>query len=423
MCTATRRSLYKEMPPSPNNTVENSPRPSRPIEERPKRLAGPLPAVQSDNISRTFQPNSIPETSNNSNMSLDNRARLHELINTTVNFNREVERLKTFEGWRVPFLSAGQMAAAGFYYTKRDDVVRCAFCGVEVGSWEEGDNPMHDHQRWSPACRFLRKLPVGNVPISSDNGTTEHLARDTGYDVCGTGQYGIVFRPDNSPNVDIPSIEKLGIQQSRPPAFPNYSTYEARMRSYEMWPISLKLKPNVLSEAGFFYTGKGDQTICYHCGGGLKDWEESDEPWEEHARWFNKCNFVLLVKGKEFVDRVANKKPEDSKSVISSENSSVPVDRTPESISGDSKASTSGLNETNGVQSAEVRNEDIDVTSNNSSSSSSDSRLCKICFQEEMGVLFLPCGHIVACPKCALSLTTCAVCRKPFSATIRAFLS
>lgn len=57
------------------------------------------------------------------------------------------------------------------------------------------------------------------------------------------------------------------------------------------------------------------------------------------------------------------------------------------------------------------------------SSSSSDSRLCKICYTDEMGVVFLPCGHLVACVKCALSLTTCAVCRQPVTATVRAFLS
>jgi hypothetical protein len=34
----------------------------------------------------------------------------------------------------------------------------------------------------------------------------------------------------------------------------------------------------------------------------LKDWEETDEPWKEHARWFVKCPFVLAVKGKQFID-------------------------------------------------------------------------------------------------------------------------
>lgn len=77
----------------------------------------------------------------------------------------EGERLTSFEGWPVTFLSARTMAAAGFYFLKREDIVRCAFCGVEVGSWVEGDDPMQDHERWSPSCRFVRKIPVGNIPI------------------------------------------------------------------------------------------------------------------------------------------------------------------------------------------------------------------------------------------------------------------
>jgi hypothetical protein len=52
-----------------------------------------------------------------------------------------------------------------------------------------------------------------------------------------------------------------------------------------------------------------------------------------------------------------------------------------------------------------------------------DARVCQICFMEERGVLFLPCGHLVACVKCAPSLSTCAVCRQPFTGTVRAYLS
>lgn len=52
-----------------------------------------------------------------------------------------------------------------------------------------------------------------------------------------------------------------------------------------------------------------------------------------------------------------------------------------------------------------------------------DARVCQICFMEERGVVFLPCGHLVACVKCAPSLSTCAVCRQPFTGTVRVFLS
>jgi hypothetical protein len=52
-----------------------------------------------------------------------------------------------------------------------------------------------------------------------------------------------------------------------------------------------------------------------------------------------------------------------------------------------------------------------------------DACVCQICFMEERAVLFLPCGHLIACVKCAPSLSTCAVCRQLFTATVRAFLS
>lgn len=52
-----------------------------------------------------------------------------------------------------------------------------------------------------------------------------------------------------------------------------------------------------------------------------------------------------------------------------------------------------------------------------------DARLCKICYNEELGVVFVPCGHIVTCVKCAPGMTTCAVCRKKVELTVRAFFS
>ena len=76
------------------------------------------------------------------------------------------ERLQTFEGWTLNFISADSMAAAGFYYTQVGDRVRCAFCDYEVGNWIEGDDPMLDHRRWSPFCSFIRNQSY-NIPLSS----------------------------------------------------------------------------------------------------------------------------------------------------------------------------------------------------------------------------------------------------------------
>lgn len=52
-----------------------------------------------------------------------------------------------------------------------------------------------------------------------------------------------------------------------------------------------------------------------------------------------------------------------------------------------------------------------------------DARLCKICYVEELGVVFLPCGHLVTCVKCASCMLICSLCRKPISMTVRTFFS
>lgn len=40
------------------------------------------------------------------------------------------------------------------------------------------------------------------------------------------------------------------------PRYMSYGTNRARMQSYVSWPSTSKQKPDKLSEAGFFYTGK-----------------------------------------------------------------------------------------------------------------------------------------------------------------------
>lgn len=36
------------------------------------------------------------------------------------------------------------------------------------------------------------------------------------------------------------------------------------------------------------YVGKRDIVQCFSCGGCLGNWEDDDDPWKEHAKWFPK---------------------------------------------------------------------------------------------------------------------------------------
>lgn len=263
----------------------------------------------------------------------------------------ENARLKTFDNWPVRFLKPEVLAKNGFYYLGRGDEVRCAFCKVEIMKWVEGDDPAVDHQRWAPQCPFLKGPSA-----------LEHLGRD---------ECGVSAPPPTS------AIQMQG------PVHPKYASQSARLRSFKDWPRSMRQKPEDLSDAGFFYTGHGDKTKCFCCDGGLKDWEEDDIPWEQHARWFNRCAYVLLVKGKQFVQMVRT----EASFVGPNEEDTIPqASVTPQAI-----------------KPQEPEKEEPTVE---------DSKLCKICFSEERNIGFVPCGHVVACAKCALASSKCPMCRR-----------
>lgn len=46
---------------------------------------------------------------------------------------------------------------------------------------------------------------------------------------------------------------------------------------------------------------------------------------------------------------------------------------------------------------------------------------CKVCFDSQIDVLFIPCRHLVCCAKCAALSKTCPVCRGQVSETLKVF--
>jgi len=52
-----------------------------------------------------------------------------------------------------------------------------------------------------------------------------------------------------------------------------------------------------------------------------------------------------------------------------------------------------------------------------------EARLCKVCMDHELAVVFLPCGHLATCNNCAPALANCPLCRLGIRAYVRIFLS
>jgi len=52
-----------------------------------------------------------------------------------------------------------------------------------------------------------------------------------------------------------------------------------------------------LSTYRLSFIGSIDRTLCFHCGGELKDWLRTDDTWTEHAAWFPLCVYVRYTMG------------------------------------------------------------------------------------------------------------------------------
>lgn len=378
----------------------------------------------------------------------------------SVSYHVEVSRLESFLNWSIPFISKIELARFGFYYVGPGDMVKCFFCRVEIGLWEPNDNVLSEHLRWSPYCPLLRKRQTNNVPI--DASFLDQLPEPS-YDTCGIrirqhsvaeNAYSSSDRSSSesmsSPPSSLSSESSMmsnasgGVQVLEPPPpqqqhklpeYPNYAIEAKRLESYEDWPKFMRQKPKELSDAGFFYTGKSDRVKCFSCGGGLKDWEAGDEPWEQHAMWYSHCEYLKLMKGEEYIAQCLAKK--ESSSEMSEQPQDVGPSSSPQpSTSGVASAATTSLPSSQSSSLSTSVEESNPMTSMAHMSASSGleededepnrkqdtSRTCKICYVNEYNTAFSPCGHVVACAKCASSVTKCPLCRKPFTNVMRIYL-
>lgn len=84
---------------------------------------------------------------------------------------------------------------------------------------------------------------------------------------------------------------------------PNFMRYNSRLISYrKKWPQALKYLTEPLVEAGFYYTQKNDTVECFSCGLTLKNWNDDESPWEQHAIHAPRCDFINMVKGDSYID-------------------------------------------------------------------------------------------------------------------------
>lgn len=141
--------------------------------------------------------------------------------------------------------------------------------------------------------------------------------------------------------------------------------------------IFLKAK---LVEAGLFFINYYEDVVyCFCCGIGLKNWLKSDDPWVQHAMYSPNCTFLKSSKGADFIESCCR------------------IMRT----------STLGDNQNDTAVPVEY----------------GETKLCKICYQVPCNMALVPCGHVVACDRCAVKFDNCPVCRQQIRSIVRLYYS
>ncbi|XP_072447527.1 baculoviral IAP repeat-containing protein 1-like isoform X2 [Chiloscyllium punctatum] len=178
----------------------------------------------------------------------------------------ELRRLKSFESYpSFSTWSPEEMADAGFYYTGTKTYMQCFCCGGVLSSTSLTKTPWSEHRQFEPDCGLVKALDVGDVP-----------------------KYALRVQPPSK----ILQSQRQQLVEER-----------SRLESFGSWPFYAPTEPALLAGAGFFYTGSKDQVQCFSCDGSLANWEEGDDPWQEHAKWFPQCEYLQGQKSEEERDQ------------------------------------------------------------------------------------------------------------------------
>ena len=203
------------------------------------------------------------------------------------------------------------------------------------------------------------------------------------------------------------------------PVYPTFKLYTDRIETFKTnhWPIGLSQRPHMLAEAGFFYTGRGDQVICYHCGGCVNQWMKSDDPWIEHMKFFPSCNYISIIQPKHLYDHSIK----EDRSLINNQSQSInkklnhdshDIRMTHNESSLLNKCFRFFAKETRGTKTSGVHE---------SFNDSYDERTCKVFMLIESNIVLTPCGHFIVCGFCAATLSECPLCRSKITELIKVY--
>ncbi|XP_036333865.1 death-associated inhibitor of apoptosis 2 [Rhagoletis pomonella] len=303
-------------------------------------------------------------------------------------------RLRTYTDWPIPDIQQPEaLAQAGLYYQNVDDQVRCFHCNIGLRSWQREDDPWFEHAKWFPQCQFVR-LVKGASYIQH----VQELTRQ-----CGHQLHSEMTIDEAMSTAPVLQALEIGIDGG--------SIRNATQRQ--------------LLAVGRPYDTVEDLIQAVFC-----------DPEDAESNASRQCTESLRASLEQDVSRLINIMDETLNANNVQNQHFVNEMNTPSC----SAAVTNSLHAENiddNIQMAANADKSVIVSTEKTTEPSlsrtlsleeenrklKDARLCKVCLDEEVGVVFLPCGHLVTCVQCAPGVGQCPMCRADIKGFVRTYLS
>ncbi|XP_068122959.1 baculoviral IAP repeat-containing protein 2 [Hyperolius riggenbachi] len=355
---------------------------------------------------------------------------------SNVSMQTTSSRLKTFVNWpsRIP-VTPKKLAEAGFYYVGRNDDVKCFCCDGGLRCWESGDDPWVEHAKWFPRCEYLLHIK-GQSFVSDIQERYPHLLDQllSNSESQNEPQYPPIIRLDKENNQD----DEL------------YMNTKVVQDVLSMGFNRRLVKETVLSKVlttGDNYKEIEELISDLVCAQKEQTEEERDRQTEQNSAdeisvlrksrlaLLPRMTYCLPIMDDLFTALVLS--PSEYEAMKHKTGPSVQAQELIDTVLIKGKSAVDVFKKSLSTSDPALYKELFIEQSLRSQTSDDysdlpmeeqlrrlqEERTCKICMDQEVSIVFIPCGHLVVCKDCAPSLRKCPICRGIIKGTVRTFLS
>jgi hypothetical protein len=170
---------------------------------------------------------------------------------------------------------------------------------------------------------------------------------------------------------------------------------DERLRTFTFSPMEIKLRSRDYVRSGFYYTGDNFKIRCFSCNLMIDKLHPKDDLNTTHYLRSPNCMFI---------SKIVNR-PERSPSFYPFESTTdKPIDKS-------SIKQTVSTKKRSYLELLKKVEEFEQLLT------------CKICLNDSVKCLVLPCRHLAACMKCTSRIDHCCICRTRIKGTVKAIIS